>query len=407
MKFPLEVPALRLEQPMGICYVVVLPAAILLDVAYSDLATATLRPDGQGYLLTGTERLEKSARLPHIAAYINRADAAFPNSIILAANFRQDVDLTEDDEPDDIDGEIVRTGHQETRWTVKELPDGCHILRIPTKARLAAIIDGQHRLFAFAQARKDRWSMNLVCSIYLDLPKPFQAQLFATINSTQKPVSKSLTYELFGYNIAEEEAEYWTPDKLAVFLTRKLGTDDESPLKGRIIVAPKQDDALKKITASSGWKVSTAVVVEGILRLYSSNPKRDSNFMLDGEPKKRGALSLAARDRSPLRDAFLSVNDKAIYILTLNYLKACDDVFWKRARGNSFILKTVGVQALFDILRRLSGEAYKNGDLRVQSFRERLAPASQIDFSTDYFHNASGSGRSAIRKAIEQEIGGI
>jgi hypothetical protein len=46
--------------------------------------------------------------------------------------------------------------------------------------------------------------MSLVCSVYFDLPRPFQAQLFATINSTQKRVDRSLTYELFGYNIVEE-----------------------------------------------------------------------------------------------------------------------------------------------------------------------------------------------------------
>jgi hypothetical protein len=44
--------------------------------------------------------------------------------------------------------------------------------------------------------------MQLICSIFFELPKPYQAQLFATINSTQKPVDKSLTYELFGYNSA-------------------------------------------------------------------------------------------------------------------------------------------------------------------------------------------------------------
>jgi hypothetical protein len=58
------------------------------------------------------------------------------------------------------------------------------------------------------------------------------------LNSTQKRVDKSLTYELFGYNISEEKEEYWTPDKLAVFLTRKLNTEENSPLSGRILIAP-------------------------------------------------------------------------------------------------------------------------------------------------------------------------
>jgi hypothetical protein len=67
----------------------------------------------------------------------------------------------------------------------------------------------------------------------------FAHQLLATINSTQKPVDRSLTYKLFGYNVSDEPEEFWTPDKLAVFPARKLGTDDESLLKGRITVAPE------------------------------------------------------------------------------------------------------------------------------------------------------------------------
>ena len=119
--------------------------------------------------------------------------------------------------------------------------------------------------------------MPLICSVFLDLPKPFQAQLFATINSTQKAVDRSLTFELFGYNVEDESPDRWTPDKLAVFLTRKLGTESSSPLRGRITVAPKRDVGLEQLAAATDWRVSTAVMVDGILRLISANPKRDAN----------------------------------------------------------------------------------------------------------------------------------
>ncbi|MGY6205336.1 DGQHR domain-containing protein [Paraburkholderia strydomiana] len=245
LTFPFKAPAIRVQQPMGMFYVAVLPARLLLDVAYSDALSATSRVDDVGYDLTGTQRLPQPKRLQPIADYINRADAAFPNSIILAANFRQEDGLIEDGDSLDDD---VRKESEDRQWTVEERNEGdCCTLTIPSGEKLAAIIDGQHRLFAFTAASTDHLDMSLVCSIYLDLPKPFQAQIFATINSTQKPVDKSLTYELFGYNLEEETEPYWSPDKLAVFLARRLGTDKVSPLKGRIVIAPKKDQILQRL----------------------------------------------------------------------------------------------------------------------------------------------------------------
>lgn len=401
ISFPFRVPALKVTQKIGVFYVAILPARLLLDVAYSDALSATLKGNGIGYDLTGTQRLPQPKRLQPIADFINRTDAAFPNAIILAANFRKEDGLIEDDdrEEDDLSSTV---GSHPIRWSVDGDRDGeCSFLTIPSSEKLAAIIDGQHRLFAFAQANSNYLDMNLVCSIFLDLPKPFQAQLFATINSTQKPVDKSLTYELFGYNLEEESNEYWSPDKLAVFLTRKLATEDDSPLKGRIVIAPKRDQALQLMGQGKNWKVSTAVVVEGIMRLFTTNPKKDSSYLLEIDRKKRAELVDYRKDKSPLRSAYIDSEDAVIYQMTLNYLKACENVFWDKASNDSFITKTVGVQALFDILRKISVRAHAGRDIRVSYFVEILETARDIDFATDEFRNASGSGRSAIRNAIE------
>ncbi|MFS2034783.1 DNA phosphorothioation-associated DGQHR protein 1 [Polaromonas sp. CT11-55] len=404
ISFPYQVPAIRVEQPIGIFYVTVLPARLLLDVAYSDALSAHLRDSGTSYELTGTQRLPQPKRIQPIADYINRADSSFPNSIILAANFRKEDGLIEDEEWADDETPTGTTTHQ--RWSITDTQDsGSCLLTIPSREKLAAIIDGQHRLFAFTQADSQRLDMNLICSIFLDLPKPFQAQLFATINSTQKPVDKSLTYELFGYNLEEEQEAYWSPDKLAVFLTRKLGTEDGSPLKGRIVIAPKKDAALEKLSETRSWKVSTAVVVEGIMRLFTSNPKKDSSYLLAVERKRRSDISTFRKDKSPLREPYLNSADAVIYQMTLNYLKVCDKIFWEPAKAGSFITKTVGVQALFDILRLHSAKAYSSRNISESHFQDLLLPAGNIDFSSAVFKNASGSGRTAIRRAIEEAIG--
>lgn len=405
--YPLTVPAIRVEQPIGSYFVAVLPARVLLDVAYSDRMSATLNADGLGYRVDGTQRLKDPKRLTQITDYIDRSDSAFPNSIILAANFDQATGLTEDVEAEDDEAQSEANANEaaKTVWRIETGEDGCEKLVIPSAVKLAALIDGQHRLFSFANANPDRLDMELICAIFLDLPKPFQAQLFATINSTQKPVDKSLTYELFGYNVSEESAQHWTPDKLAVFLTRKLNTEDGSPLKGRVVVAPKRDAALMALNTSVDWKISTAVVVEGIMRLYSSNPKRDTNEMLTPPIKTRDQLREKAKDKSPLREVYLDGNDAIMYALVLNFLKACQTVFWNKASPSSYIVKTIGVQALMDILRKISSDAYSGRDVSVGFFQNILEPAGAIDFAADPFKNASGAGRSSIRRAIEQAIG--
>lgn len=403
--FPYETRALRVDQRLGTFYVAVLPAELLLQVSASDRMSAKIKEDGSGYTLEGTQRLIQDKRLYEIANYINRVDSAFPNSIIIAANYDMKTGFDQG-EREYISSEEDGMPPDESRvWEITESEDGCHKLTIPSPEKLAAIIDGQHRLFSFARADAEALKdMNLLCSIFIDLPKALQAQIFATINSTQKRVDSSLTYELFGYNVSDEAEEYWTPDKLAVFFTRKLGTNAGSPLQGRIMVAPKRDAALEELAAKASWRVSTAVIVDGILRLLSSNPKRDANLMRKDEASPRFELRNVRKERSPLRDIFIDGNDVLIFKMVLNYLKASEDVFWSHASKDSFIFRTIGVQAVFDILRKIARRSLNEKNISVEYFTEILEDARKIDFAAERFRNPSGYGRTVIRRAIEEAI---
>ena len=407
IKFPFTAHAIKVDQRLGTFYVTALPSDLLLQVSASDSTRAILNSDSVGYHLEGTQRLIQDKRLNEIADYIDRSDSAFPNSIILAANYDYATGLDQDEieemESESKGGQGVGQSEQ---WYVSEDASGCHTLIIPSAARLAAVIDGQHRLFSFAKASQGaRDTTTLVCSIYLDLPKALQAQIFAVINSTQKRVDRSLTYELFGYNVSDEAPELWTPDKLAVFLTRKIGTDKESPLSGRILVAPKRDPGLLQIAAKAQWRVSTSVIVDGVMRLFSTNPKRDANTMRKSEPRPRTVLLDGPRDLSPLRSVFIKGNDALIYKLVLNYLVACENVFWKSASVESFIFRTIGIQAVLDILRKISERSIEDRDISAEYFENLLRPAGRIDFAAEKFRNPSGSGRSIIRKELEAAIG--
>ena len=141
------------------------------------------------------------------------------------------------------------------------------------------------------------------------------------------------------------------------------------------------------------------------MRLYTSNPKADTANLLKNNRKERREIESARVDRSPLRQYYIASKDAVIYSLVRNYLVACDVTFWKNARSSSFITRTVGVQALLDILRRLARDAVDSGDISVDAFVSKLKDARDIDFAKDEYQNASGAGRSYIRRVLEDALG--
>ncbi len=406
--YPITVPALSVTQPLGTFYVVSLPARVLLDTAYSDRLKARLSADGETYVLEGSQRELLTPRLRDIGAYIKTEESTFPNTIILAPNFDEETGqpIEDDDEHS-----------KKLRWRIDaiETPGVAngtsYALTIPTAATLAPIIDGQHRLFGFNFCDKpERLDTELVCSIFIDLPKPFQAFLFATINSNQKPVNKSQTFELFGYNIEKEPPEVWSPDKLAVYLARKLNAESDSPLYEKILVAAENDFALTRTQAlkQGKWMVSMATVVEGIARLISQNPKRDRTVLLQQHAGERRREILAREvpgDKSPLRKLYLESNDKVVYAAVKNFLCAADKLFWSNCPIESFICKTVGIQALFDVLLLLAEEGFAIRTFSLDFFLGKLQAAANIDFANDRFKNASGSGRLLIKNCFFVKLG--
>ncbi len=374
-EFPHRTAALPVTQPFGTFYVAVLPADLLREVAYADAARVS-DVNAESYRISGTQRAQRLERLKEIGKFIDTVEAVFPTSIVIAANYRADGELEE----------------ESARWMIEG-----HELVIPSRQRLASVVDGQHRLWGFDKATvSDREQMPLVCSVFLDLPNPFQAYVFATVNFNQKKVDRSLAYELFGFDVEEESADAWTPEKTAVFLTRRLNVDDDSPLRGRITVAP-QDSELLTLNGSL-WRVSTATVVDGLLRLFSRDPKSDRNtmFMVPREERSRTRLP---DDKTPARDLYRATNDKAIYTLVRNFLGAANTTLWQPAKPKSYIIRTVGVQALFDILAMIARDTITAKDLTEASFKKLLAKASTVDFADNFFQ-ASGHGRVRIKHML-------
>lgn len=390
MSYPKVYKALKVSQPFGEFFIISIKAKDLLEVTFSDV----LRYDENKNLKGSQRELDEKVRVKEISDYINSQDLAFPNSIIIAANYNEQGFIEDDDEENGC------------RWSFKQIEENLYEILIPTGKKLAPIIDGQHRLNGFRNANEVRkLETDLLVSVYFDLPSPYQAYLFASINYNQKPVNKSLALEQFGYLTELTPQQTWSPELLSVFLTRKFNTDKEACFFNHIKVAPQNDQFLLDIDPKiQDWLISTSTIVDGILKLITTNPKRDSNLLNSYDLGVRNR-SLLENDKSPLRAFYLTNNDLFIYTTIINFFNVVNEEIFKKANRSSFINKTIGIQALFAVLRNillLKLDIDKN--ISKDYFSEFIAKFSSIDF-TDNFFTASGIGKSRIQNIILISIG--
>jgi DNA sulfur modification protein DndB len=87
-------------------------------------------------------------------------------------------------------------------WTAQgsQMQENAGIFYIPDEKRSAQIIDGQHRVAGLRAAIEERpevGSLQIPVSIYSGLTPQQCANIFLAINTEQKPVPKSLVYDLY------------------------------------------------------------------------------------------------------------------------------------------------------------------------------------------------------------------
>lgn len=361
----LSVDAIEVRQPLGSFFVASIKARDLLRLTYSIPASV-----GSGGLsVEGTQRIADPKRLKEISNYISTSDSCFPNSIIIGANYTQD-------------GEFV--GSEPYAWTLENGK-----LIVPTDRKLGSIIDGQHRLFGFENCLDKDRDYELLCAIYLDLPVPYHAYIFSTINFNQKKVDRSLAYNLFGFDIGSSSEDTWVPETVAVSISRQINVE-KGPFFGRVSLG------LQGVEQVGDWKVSMATIVDGILKLISKNPKNDRHKLLSITEKRRFRKELGD-DGSPLRILYLEGFDTAIKEIVQNYFSVLEESLWSRREQFPYVVKTVGIQGAFDALAELLKDFSKSPHGDIEYFQRLLVNIPATDFSDA---QASGIGRSYIKNQI-------
>lgn len=376
----MKITAIKVKQPLAEFYIAKIKASDLLKVSTS--AVARYNKNGE---LEGNQRPLKPERLKAISKFIQSSEMSFPTSIIVAANIDENGKILEED--------------SSLRWNITSYSD-TFLIDIPDGGISSLIIDGQHRLNAFTKIdSKYSEEIELVCSIFFDLPNPYQAYLFATINGNQKPVNKSLALELFGFNVENEAQNTWSPEKLAVFLTRKFNFKEGSPLYGRIKLASITDEL--NINKDS-LLLSTAAMVEGILTLISANPQRDRDLLaikknnLFGDKTRKVLCN--QKDNSILRELYLNCQDNELYEILKSYFTSVKIKLWNVAEANSIIVKTIGISALFDVLKTI---LQKNKTIR--DFDEYIDKITNVDYTNNYF-SLSGKGKSRLKRVLKYKM---
>jgi len=376
----MEVKAIKVIQPLGEFYIAKIKAGDLLKISTSSVA----RYDKDGNL-KGNQRPLNEKRLKAIANFIMSDEMSFPTSILIAANI-------------DKEGRIIED--MDERWSIQRtaLSDVYNLI-IPNKVS-SLVIDGQHRLNAFNFAKGDCKDIELVCSIFVDLPNPYQAYLFATINGNQKRVDKSLALELFGFDVENEPQNTWSPEKLAVYITRKFNFSKESPLYQKIKLAPLFSE-LEDLVNKDKWLLSTAAMVEGIMSLISNNPQKDRDMLAMTKTSlwNDKTRSILANNGKPiLRYLYLDSKDDELYSILEKYFYSVKTILWDNATSDSVILKTIGISVLFDLLKNIL-----EVDGVQESYDSYINKIKDVNYSSHYFA-LSGGGKTKLRRILKFKL---
>lgn len=366
----IRLPAVKVEQPVGTFYAVAINSELLQDVSFSSRAEYKRKDlvDGIFSLVNGNQRELDESRSKEIAKYIDSAEATFPNSIILGVNVDQSGNFITD---------------PKKRWRIEE-ENGLYFLVIPSKEKIATLIDGQHRLSGFNFS--ERKNMQLLCSVFIDLPAPYQAYIFATININQKKVNKSLAYELYGFKLEEESREKWSPEKLAVFITRKLNKESK-PLMNKIKLGAA-------VEGGNDGVISLSTIVDGILKLLTSNPKRDRDDLLNFKNNSGRSFLDSGTSNTPLRAKYIANEDSYIEGIIFDFFECLNSELWYLQNEESYLLKTIGFTACFDFFKAYL--AKNNGHFDKNEFSDILKKFSNVNYGHIFF-TASGIGASRMK----------
>ncbi|REC60432.1 hypothetical protein DRF65_20430 [Chryseobacterium pennae] len=237
----------------------------------------------------------------------------------------------------------------------------------------------ENKLMFFQDRLNDLLNIQLVVTFFIDKTLEYQAMIFSTINRTQKRVSQSLVYSLFGLDTDD------TPQKTALEIVLRLNGHKKSPFYKRI-----------KLYGASYSKndtppLSQATMVKSIVNLISENLRESEN---DRYKKRKELLNRNSSSNRflPFRKYYASDRDSLISDIMFFYFYEIKNIFeglWDFEGNNmptNILHTTIGYESLLkilvDILKEEKNIEQLNYEISKTIFRDKyLKYIQDIDIS--------------------------
>lgn len=344
----ITIKALKVSQPIGEFYFGKIKAKDLVNITYSDVRRMADSESRQLDDYIGIQRPLIESRVRQINGYISGVDSSFPNSIIIAMS-----------------SDNVSWNESNGDFIISPNEDG-------DLSKLAKILDGQHRIAGFDDSNTtfindigDVSDFELLITIFVDADISTQANVFSTVNLAQTKVNKSLVYDL--ESLAYSRSPEKTCHDIAVLLNKEKDGPFEKRIKRLGVATPN----------ISNETLTQAAFVENLMKLITFDAKSDRNYFL---AKQKGGkiakeYSLEKTDdksliKYPLRQSFLTDKDFIIATNVSNFFNSVRSLWpnaWDKSNKQSSLNKTIGLIALFRILRDIL--SYMNERYEIDSTR--------------------------------------
>lgn len=286
---------IKYEQPGGVFYACVIPASKVIHKL-----EIRKRADDDVH---GIQRNTDIQRTRAIAAYLQHDNAIIPTPILVSISSSRAA----------ISGNILE-------------------VMSPEDSVWGHILDGQHRILGLRILDPiELERIELLVVFVFDIDVFSEATIFATINSNQKQVSKSLIYDLFGLS------DKWSKERECHDIAKSLNEDSSSPFFGR----------LKMLGAKTqeSETLSQAAFIDRILDAAKA-PRGIGAYL---EPEKGWQI------RRILENAFIAANSAA-----------------EQAGGNyqiDYFLRTTGYGGVLKALNALVRAGRSANDLTTSFFQ--------------------------------------
>lgn len=321
----IEVPAIEGDMGKRTYYMFSIEPHLLLKMGFILHRTRANESEMPTY-----QRLLIPKKLIEITKFINKG-GYFPNSVIL--NFSQKRNKIQFEHSS-------RTGDTKSRFGM---------LKIPNAYGIAYIIDGQHRVYGYANS--DYKETNTIPVVaFIDLDSTEQLEIFMDINENQKAVSASLRLTL-------EEDLYWDSDRadsrikaLRSSIIQELSGSANSPLYKKISVGEDQSNLSFKPFA-------TALTKSGLLPIAKGN-------QYDSESIQASLYNIGNQDH---KKEMQKTKNNILQFLILCYNLVEDKYNEIFTREQYFIVSNRGTYAFINLIGSLNSFETVKGSLNIKS----------------------------------------